>query len=61
MQDQLAEAKNILNEEKNNVPVADRKNQSEINTKLVLLEKEKAKLDLEKAAKDQIAAIEGRV
>ena len=58
MQDQLAEAKNILNEEKNNVPVADRKNQSEINTKLVLLEKEKAKLDLEKAAKDQIAAIE---
>ena len=25
MQDQLAEAKNILNEEKNNVPVADRK------------------------------------
>ena len=58
MQDQLAEAKNILNEEKNNVPVADRKNQSEINAKLVLLEKEKAKLDLEKAAKDQIAAIE---
>ena len=58
MQDQLAEAKDILNEEKNNVPVADRKNQSEINTKLVLLEKEKAKLDLEKAAKDQIAAIE---
>ena len=58
MQDQLAEAKNILNEEKNNVPVADRKNQAEINTKLVLLEKEKAKLDLEKAAKDQIAAIE---
>ena len=58
MQDQLAEAKDILNEEKNNVPVADRKNQSEINAKLVLLEKEKAKLDLEKAAKDQIAAIE---
>ena len=58
MQDQLAEAKNILSEETNNVPVADRKNQSEINTKLVLLEKEKAKLDLEKAAKDQIAAIE---
>ncbi len=58
MQDQLAEAKNILNEEKNNVPVANRKNQAEINTKLVLLEKEKAKLDLEKAAKDQIAAIE---
>ncbi|MCZ3947424.1 DUF1542 domain-containing protein, partial [Lactobacillus gasseri] len=58
MQNQLAEAKNILNEEKNNVPVADRKNQAEINTKLVLLEKEKAKLDLEKAAKDQIAKIE---
>ena len=58
MQDQLAEAKNILSEETNNVPVADRKNQAEINTKLVLLEKEKAKLDLEKAAKDQIAAIE---
>ncbi|WP_138337620.1 MULTISPECIES: SasC/FmtB family protein, partial [Streptococcus] len=58
MQDQLAEAKNILNEEKNNVPVADRKNQAEINAKLVLLEKEKAKLDLEKAAKDQITKIE---
>ena len=58
MQNQLAEAKDILNEEKNNVPVANRKNQAEINAKLVLLEKEKAKLDLEKVAKNQLATIE---
>ena len=58
MKDQLATAKQILNEEQDNVPVADRKNQAEINAKLVLLEKEKAKLDLEKAAKDQLAAID---
>jgi len=58
MKEQLATAKQILNEEQDKVPVADRKNQAEINAKLVLLEKEKAKLDLEKAAKDQIAAIE---
>ena len=58
MKDQLATAKQILNEEQDNVPVADRKSQAEINAKLVLLEKEKAKLDLEKAAKDQVAAIE---
>ena len=58
MKDQLATAKQILNEEQDNVPVADRKNQAEINAKLVLLEKEKAKLDLEKAAKDQLAVID---
>ena len=58
MKDQLATAKQILNEEQDNVPVADRKNQAEINAKLVLLEKEKAKLDLEKAAKDQLVAID---
>ena len=58
-QAEVAKAQAILNEETNNVEIANRKNQADINAQTLLLQKAKAKLDLEKAAaaeKEAIAA-----
>uniref|UniRef100_UPI0015620A05 SasC/FmtB family protein n=1 Tax=Streptococcus sp. k-378 TaxID=2582632 RepID=UPI0015620A05 len=56
-QAEVAKAQAILNEETNNVEIANRKNQADINAQTLLLQKAKAKLDLEKAAKAEKAAI----
>ena len=58
-QAEVAKAQVILNEETNNVEIANRKNQADINAQTLLLQKAKAKLDLAKAAaaeKEAIAA-----
>ena len=56
-QAEIAKAQEILNEETNNVAIANRKNQADINAQTLLLQKAKAKLDLAKAAKAEKAAI----
>ena len=56
-QAEVAKAQVILNEETNNVEIANRKNQADINAQTLLLQKAKAKLDLAKAAKAEKAAI----
>ena len=56
-QAEIAKAQEILNEETNNVAIANRKNQADINAQTLLLQKAKAKLDLAKAAKAEKEAI----
>ena len=56
-QAEIAKAREILNEETNNVAIANRKNQADINAQTLLLQKAKAKLDLAKAAKAEKEAI----
>ena len=56
-QAEVAKAQAILNEKTNNVEVANRKNQADINAQTLLLQKAKAKLDLEKAAAAEKAEI----
>ena len=56
-QAEVAKAQAILNEETNNVEIANRKNQADINAQTLLLQKAKAKLDLEKAAQAEKAEI----
>ena len=58
-QAEIAKAREILNEEKNNVAIANRKNQADINTQTLLLQKAQAKLEIDKAKKEKLAAIEG--
>ena len=57
-QAEIAKAQEILNEEKNNVAIANRKNQADINTQTLLLQKAQAKLEIDKAKKEKLAAIE---
>ena len=56
-QAEIAKAQEILNEETDNVAIANRKNQADINAQTLLLQKAKAKLDLAKAAKAEKEAI----
>ena len=56
-QAEVAKAQAILNEETNNVEIANRKNQADINAQTLLLQKAKAKLDLAKAAQAEKEAI----
>ena len=58
-QAEIAKAQEILNEETNNVAIANRKNQADINTQTLLLQKAQAKLEIDKAKKVKLAAIEG--
>ena len=58
-QAEIAKAQEILNEETNNVAIANRKNQADINTQTLLLQKAQAKLEIDKAKKEKLAAIEG--
>ncbi|MDU2560625.1 MAG: YSIRK-type signal peptide-containing protein, partial [Streptococcus mitis] len=58
-QAEVAKAQAILNEETNNVEVANRKNQADINAQTLLLQKAQAKLEIDKAKKAKLAAIEG--
>ena len=58
-QAEVAKAQAILNEETNNVEVANRKNQADINAQTLLLQKAQAKLEIDKAKKVKLAAIEG--
>ena len=57
-QAEIAKAQEILNEETNNVAIANRKNQADINTQTLLLQKAQAKLEIDKAKKEKLAAIE---
>ena len=57
-QAEIAKAREILNEETNNVAIANRKNQADINTQTLLLQKAQAKLEIDKAKKEKLAAIE---
>ena len=57
-QAEIAKAQEILNEEKNNVAIANRKNQADINTQTLLLQKAQAKLEIDKAKKEKAKAIE---
>ena len=58
-QAEIAKAQEILNEETNNVAIANRKNQADINTQTLLLQKAQAKLEIDKAKKEKLEAIEG--
>ena len=58
-QAEVAKAQAILNEETNNVAIANRKNQADINAQTLLLQKAQAKLEIDKAKKVKLAAIEG--
>ena len=58
-QAELAKAQEILNEETNNVEIANRKNQADINAQTLLLQKAQAKLEVDKAKKAKLTAIEG--
>ena len=58
-QAEIAKAQEILDEETNNVAIANRKNQADINTQTLLLQKAQAKLEIDKAKKEKLAAIEG--
>ena len=58
-QAEIAKAQEILNEETNNVAIANRKNQADINAQTLLLQKAQAKLEIDKAKKVKLAAIEG--
>ena len=57
-QAEIAKAQEILNEETNNVAIANRKNQADINTQTLLLQKAQAKLEIDKAKKEKAKAIE---
>ena len=57
-QAEIAKAQEILNEETNNVAIANRKNQADINAQTLLLQKAQAKLEIDKAKKIKLAAIE---
>ena len=57
-QAEVAKAQAILNEETNNVEVANRKNQADINAQTLLLQKAQAKLEIDKVKKIKLAAIE---
>ena len=57
-QAEIAKAQEILNEETNNVAIANRKNQADINAQTLLLQKAQAKLEINKAKKIKLAAIE---
>jgi len=57
-QAEIAKAQEILNEETNNVAIANRKNQADINTQTLLLQKAQAKLEIDKAKKEKSKAIE---
>ena len=57
-QAEIAKAQEILNEETNNVAIANRKNQADINAQTLLLQKAQAKLEIDKAKKEKLAAIE---
>ena len=57
-QAEIAKAREILNEETNNVAIANRKNQADINTQTLLLQKAQAKLEIDKAKKEKLEAIE---
>ena len=58
-QAELAKAQEILNEETNNVEIANRKNQADINAQTLLLQKAQAKLEVDKAKKAKLTALEG--
>ncbi|WP_318248471.1 SasC/FmtB family protein, partial [Streptococcus oralis] len=58
-QAEIAKAQEILNEETNNVAIANRKNQADINAQTLLLQKAQAKLEIDKAKKVKLTAIEG--
>ncbi|MDK7307308.1 DUF1542 domain-containing protein, partial [Streptococcus oralis] len=58
-QAEVVKAQAILNEETNNVEIANRKNQADINAQTLLLQKAQAKLEIDKAKKIKLAAIEG--
>jgi len=58
-QAELAKAQEILNEETNNVEIANRKNQADINAQTLLLQKAQAKLEIDKAKKAKLTALEG--
>ena len=57
-QAEIAKAQEILNEETNNVAIANRKNQADINAQTLLLQQAQAKLEIDKAKKIKLAAIE---
>ena len=58
-QAEIAKAQEILNEETNNVAIANRKNQADINAQTLLLQQAQAKLEIDKAKKVKLEAIEG--